>query len=166
MAIATIISVILGVIGAVDAATASTMGGLRNTLVGIKAKTLAEQMSKDTALMEQMSEAYQRRDTQLLNQIMMSSPFSSRLRALKSQYKQNQQDIANLNSKKVSVASEQAKVNADINNAYNRAQTTGSVIGDLIKGGGSLVKDNLSTNYTGSGYTQQDLKEINYGQKN
>lgn len=161
-----LISSIIGIIVGVGQATASYYANKRNTVIATEASRLAKEMSKDSQLIEELMDAYNRKDSNLMNNIMMSSPFGTRLHNLKQQYTMNQRSIKDLKERKVSIAEEQAKLNSQINKAQISAQTTGSVIGDLIKGGGSLTKTEPIDPYIGSGLNQNNLKEVNYGSKN
>jgi chromosome segregation ATPase len=164
-AAAYLISTIVGVGQAISSSVTNAMYKERYKKLMDQIAPIAEQMAKDTQLMEALSEAYARKDAKLMNNIMMSSPFGTRLQNLKAAYNKNQLDIDKLNKAKVSAMEEQARVNSEINKAQAKIATSGSIISDLINGGGSLSSIPTLPTYKSSGYTQNDLKGVTNGQK-
>lgn len=156
---------VLLVLSGIQQGTVGYFNNKRQAKLANMVKDIASAIAADNQLLEQLQEAYQRKDAELVQSLIMSSPFGSRLVNLRRDREKLLNQISDLGDKKKSVAAEQARVNNEITEAQVKANTTGSIIGDLIRGGGSLSNPNKIGEYRGSGYTVNDLKEINYGQK-
>lgn len=164
-AAAYLISTIIGVTQSISSSVTNLMYKKRYEALMQKIAPIAKQMAQDSQLMEALSEAYARKDSKLMTNIMMSSPFGTRLQSLKAAYNQNQLDIDKLNKAKVSAMEEQARVNSEINKAQAKIASSGSIISDLISGGGDLSSIPDLPTYKSSGYTESDLKGVTNGQK-
>lgn len=156
---------VLMVLAGIDQGIVGYYNNKRQTAVAKKIKDIATAIASDNQLVEQLQEAYQRRDNELVQSLLLSSPFGSRLVNLRKERDKTLSQMSDLTKRKQSMAEEQAKLNNELTEAQVKANTTGTIIGDLIRGGGSLTNTNNISAYQGSGYTQDHLKEINYGQK-
>lgn len=164
MLAAFIVSLIISTVLAVDSAVGQAMANDRNNKITKEASAIYNQISKDRDLMNRLADAYNRRDTALANQMLMSSPFGTRISTLKRAYKDNQNKIKETNEELGRVEKEYQRVSNEINTKQAASQTSGSAIVDLITGA-SKDPTNDPVNYKKTGVTEQTIQEVNYGQK-
>lgn len=122
-----------------------------------KYSNVLQQIANDAELMNQLEQAYARKDSRLMNQILNASPFSGDFQKMKNDLNANKAKIEQLAKDKVSLSKKAAQINDDYNSDIQKAQGTGSLIGDLINGG----IDTKTPIYSGFGYKENDLMEAN-----
>lgn len=159
-----IISLVISVALSVDTAVAQGLANDRNNKITKAANKVYTDIAKDRALLNQLYEAYLKRDARLGEQILQSSPFGNRIRVLKQAMKKNQTDLADTQKKQQELEKQQTEVSNKVSEQQSKSQTSGSAIGDLISG---AAKDptNDPVTYKSSGVTEQTIQEVNYGQK-
>lgn len=159
-----IVSLIISTVLAVDQAVGQSMANDRNNKITKEATKVYNDIAKDRDLVNRLLDAYNRRDTALANQMLISSPFGTRIQVLKQAYKKNQKNISDTNKKLGDVDKQQTDISSHISEKQSKSQTSGSAIVDLISG---AAKDPTTEpiNYKGTGVTSSTIEEVNYGQK-
>lgn len=146
------------ILGSIDSIGGGLIGKSRLNKVKDAYKNEIDKINKDNELINQIEVAYKNRDANLIQALLTASPFGNYAKQMANQLKDLRDKEKNLSEKKVSIATEQSKINQEYNDKLQESQSTGSLIGDLISGG---VDTSQSTKYTGSGFTDQDLQEVN-----
>lgn len=159
-----IVSLIISTVLAVDQAVGQSMANDRNNKITKEATKVYNDIAKDRDLVNRLLDAYNRRDTALANQMLISSPFGTRIQVLKQAYKKNQKNISDTNKKLGDIDKQQTDISSQISEKQSKSQTSGSAIVDLISG---AAKDPTTEpiNYKGTGITSSTIEEVNYGQK-
>lgn len=159
-----IVSLIISTVLAVDQAVGQSMANDRNNKITKEATKVYNDIAKDRDLVNRLLDAYNRRDTALANQMLISSPFGTRIQVLKQAYKKNQKNISDTNKKLGDIDKQQTDISSQISEKQSKSQTSGSAIVDLISG---AAKDPTTEpiNYKGTGVTSSTIEEVNYGQK-
>lgn len=122
---------------------------LRNQKLIEQYNKLAQSMAKDKALMYKLKDAYDRKDSGLLNAIATASPFSTAIEKLKDARLTAIKGSKQATKQITDIEQKESKLNTDLAEAQNKIASTGSLIGDLVKGGGNLSSTpELKTDYT------------------
>lgn len=158
-----ITSLIISTALSVDQSVGAALANDRSSKLSESATQLAKDISTDQSLVNDLIDAYNRRDVQLANQLMISSPFGSRFYNLRKAYSDNLSNISRANKKKSEIEQNASKAQSKLNERQVKAQTTGSAIADLISG--AARADTSTPSYTSSGLSGDQIKEVNYGQK-
>lgn len=129
--VATIISAAMSI----DMALANALAKDRNSNITRQASKIASQIAKDNALLDELQYAYETRDNQLAQNLLNSSPVGSRFQQLRNEKLNLEKSISKVNQLRSQVKIAEIEANNKINEASATAQTSGSAIIDLIKGG-------------------------------
>lgn len=106
----------------------------RSSKLQKQASELANEISKDQALLNRLRDAYNRRDTELGAAILQQSPFSSSFSKLRQAYNENKTKIKSIDSDIEKSQVNAAKAQNAMNERIANNTTSGSAIADLITG--------------------------------
>jgi len=146
------------IIGLVETLNSSLTTKERLKAVSKEFAPVIKQMNKDSQLMNELEQAYQRKDSGLIQSLLNASPFASDVNSMRNELRMNKSRMKKLADDRVKVANEQAAINNKYQDVQNKASSSGSVIGDLITGGS--FNESNQADYKGSGYTDKDLQEV------
>lgn len=125
-----IISVALGV----DQVVAQSLYNDRSSSISKETTKILNAISEDQNLTSQLLDAYNRKDSGLMADLLNSSPFGNRYHKIKQEYVKNKRNIEQSTEKLNDISSESVKAQNAINEANQKNQTTGSALVDSIKG--------------------------------
>lgn len=131
---AIVASIIMSVLMATDQSLGLALGSKRQKQLQQQASKIAKEITKDQELLNNLLDAYNRKDNQLQNDILMSSPFGSRLRNLRENYNLNKNAIKETKDRLGALNTKQSSLTNDLNTELTKSQTSGSIISDLISG--------------------------------
>lgn len=129
-----IIGLVISVLSAGDTIAGSAMNNSRNSKIAKEAKDLGNLIAEDSAFLEKLRDAYNRRDAAYANALINSSPFGQRFHQLRKRYEQNLNDMTKNTSDIVDQQTRATAAQNDMSEKQSKATGTGSAIGDLISG--------------------------------
>lgn len=120
-----------------DSSLATAIVNLRNSYIVKQASRIAAAVSADQDTLNNLLDAYNRKDTDYANAVMKSSPFSSGFSNLKTAINNNRSNISKAKEDLATVNKRAAAANKGIAQQQALNTSSGSVIVDLINAGAS-----------------------------
>lgn len=129
-----IAGIVIDVLRSLDSSIGLALNSKRNARLQKDAMKIAKDIMKDQELANNLLDAYNRKDNQLQSELLMSSPFGSRLSILRSSIHKNKEAINQTKAQISDLNRRQAALNDKLNTEQTKRQTSGSAIVDLISG--------------------------------
>lgn len=133
------IATIVGLAAPVAQEIISTVGNDKSSTLYKQAEAIAKRVNSNQSLLEQLTDAYNRRDSNLLNSLLNSSGLGARANSIRDEIKQNYTEYR---VKKNEISNRIAEDNTQYNKTLNSAETAknGTISG--LSQAGSIIDEN------------------------
>lgn len=148
--------IIATIIMAIDAAVGTSRSNKKQAQIQEQATEIAKQISKDKELVNNLYNAYIKRDARLASSLIGASPFGSYYNNTIKAVKQNDADIKEVSTEIERINKAEADLNSDVAIESAKHQTSGSAIIDLVSGTAQEPVKKMS--YETSKFNKKEIK--------
>lgn len=136
--------IIATIIMALDAAIGASISINKQAKIQKQATELAKQISSDRELVNNLYNAYTRKDGKLANSLIGASPFGGFYSKTIKAAKKNDADVKDLSQEIERINKAETDLNNEITNQSTKHQTSGSAVIDLIAGRAQTPVEDMS----------------------
>lgn len=153
LSIVFIIATIAGMAAPIAQEIVTAVGNDKSSDLYKQAETIAKRINKNQNLLEQLTDAYNRKDNNLLNSLLNSSGLGARANSIRDEIKQN---YVEYRAKKNDISNKIAEDNTQYNKTINSAETAkNGTISGLSQAGSTMDENKQKENSLNTDVTVQ-----------